>query len=799
MKVPISWLKEYVDIDVPAKELAEQMTMTGSKEEETMELGEDIRNVVVGRIVKISEHPNADKLVICQVDVGTGDPIQIVTGAPNVAEGQLVPVALHGSHLPGRGGMDIKKGKLRGEVSAGMLCSGDELELSDADYPGAEVYGIMILQEDYPLGMDIREALMLRDTVIDFEITSNRPDCLSVQGLAREAAVTLGKSFMTPAITLDPMEGSAEDEATIRIDAEDLCPRYCGLVVRDVKIAPSPMWLRRRLAACGVRSINNIVDITNYVMLEYGQPLHAFDLDKLTDQTIIVRRAQQGETMTTLDDQERPLSPDMLVIADAKRAVALAGVMGGANSEIDENTKNILFESAVFDPVSVRKTAKRLGMRTEASMRFERGVSPQTTPMALTRTAQMIQQLGAGRVINGMLDVCECDLAPKTLDVKWPKINELLGLSLNPGQMQDILVALGFEVRMQGEVLAIQVPHYRLDIEGMADVAEEVARIYGYNNIPMTLMPESPSEAMKTRRQYLMDRIRECMVGMGAYEASTYSFQSEDVYQKMRLSVPTLMKISNPLGEDQNVMRTSMLPGLLGSLAHNQSHKVPACMLFEAGRVFLTDQKPGELTELPREPLRMGLVWYGEGADFFRLKGMAEVLLDELGLLDAAVIEQGTHPSYHPGRCAVIKLDGNEAGYLGELHPETVERNDLTGRVYAWEMDLEILLKYAKTEKTYRPLPKYPAVERDLAVVLKKDIPAARVREIICREGGECLASAELFDVYEGAQVPEGHRSLAYALTYRAADRTLTDEEINPLQEAIIAGLEAELGAKLRA
>lgn len=799
MKAPISWLKEYVDIDVPANELAEMMTMTGSKEEETIELGEDIRNVVVGRIVKISAHPNADKLVICRVDVGENEPIQIVTGAPNVAEGQLVPVALHGSHLPGRGGMDIKRGKLRGEVSEGMLCSGDELELTEADYPGAEVYGIMILKEDYPLGMDIREALMLRDSVIDFEITSNRPDCLCVQGLAREAAVTLGKPFMAPTITLGTMEGAVKDEATIRIEDNDLCPRYCGLVVRDVTIAPSPMWLRRRLAACGVRSINTVVDITNYVMLEYGQPLHAFDLDKLTDQTIVVRRAHEGETMTTLDDQERPLNPDMLVIADTKRAVALAGVMGGANSEIDENTVNILFESAVFNPVSVRRTAKRLGMRTEASMRFERGVSPQTTYLALERTAQMIQQLDAGRVMNGILDVGEPDLLPRTLDVKWPKINELLGLKLNPGQMRDILVSLGFEVRMQGEILTLQVPHYRLDIEGVADIAEEIARIYGYNNIPMTLMPESPSEAVKTRHQYLMDRIRECMVGMGAYEASTYSFQSEDVYHRMRLPVPNVLRIVNPLGEDQNVMRTSMLPGLLGSLAHNQSHRVPECMLFEAGRVFLTDQTPETLTELPEEPLRIGLVWYGDGADFFKLKGMAEVLLDELGLLDTVSVGQGSHPSYHPGRCAAVMLDGNSAGYFGELHPECVERNGLTGRVYVWEMDLTALLDAARTERTYRPLPKYPAVERDLAIVLDKAIPAAKVKEIICREGGACLASAELFDVYEGAQVPAGHRSLAYSLNYRAADRTLTDEEINPLQDAIVKGLERELGAKLRA
>lgn len=799
MKAPISWLKEYVDIDVPARELAEMMTMTGSKDEGIIELGQDIRNVVVGRIVSVSEHPNADKLVICRVDAGANEPIQIVTGAPNVAEGQLVPVALHGAHLPGHGGMDIKKGKLRGEVSAGMLCSGDELEMTDADYPGAEVYGIMILKEDYPLGMDIREALMLRDTVIDFEITSNRPDCLCVQGLAREAAVTLEKSFMTPKITLDTMEGAAEDEASIRIEASELCPRYCGLIVRDVKIEPSPMWLRRRLRACGVRSINNIVDITNYVMLEYGQPLHAFDLDKLADQTIVVRRAREGETMTTLDDQQRPLTPDMLVIADTKRAVALAGVMGGANSEIDENTVNILFESAVFDPVSVRRMAKRLGMRTEASMRFERGVSPQTTPMALTRTAQMIQQLGAGRVINGMLDAGKPDLRPRTLDVKWSRINELLGLTLDPGQMRGILVNLGFEVRTQGEVLALTIPHYRLDIEGTADVAEEIARIYGYNNIPMTLMPESPSEAVKTKRQYLTDRIRECMVGMGAYEASTYSFQSEDVYHRMRLPVPNVLRIINPLGEDQNVMRRSMLPGLLASLAHNQSHKVPECMLFEIGRVFLTEQKPGELTELPEEPLRIGLTWYGEGADFYRLKGMAEVLLDELGLLDMVRIKQGAHPSYHPGRCAKIILDENEAGHFGELHPECVERNELTGRVYAWEMDLEILLDAARTERTYRPLPKYPAVERDLAIVLNKTIPAARVREIICREGGACLASAELFDVYEGAQVPEGHRSLAYSLSYRAADRTLTDEEINPFQETIVNRLERELGAKLRA
>jgi phenylalanyl-tRNA synthetase beta chain len=799
MKAPISWLKEYVDIDCPGKELAEKMTMTGTKEEETIGLGGGIQNVVVGRILKITEHPNADKLVLCQIDIGADAPIHAVTGAPNVAEGQLVPVALDGACLPGKGGMEIKKGKIRGEVSEGMLCSGEELELADTDYPGAEVYGILILHEDYPPGMDIRDALMLSDTVIDYEITSNRPDCLCIRGLAREAAVTLGKPYMEPEITLSPMEGAAEQEATIRIEDSDLCPRYCGLIVKDIKIEPSPMWLKRRLAACGVRSINNIVDITNYVMLEVGQPLHAFDLDKLTDKTIVVRRAKPGETLMTLDDQERPLEENMLVIADSARAVALAGVMGGANSEISDKTRNILVESAVFDPVSVRKTAKALGMRTEASMRMERGLTPRTSPVALKRMAQMVQQLNAGRVVDGLLDVCKADLTPKSVSADWPRINELLGLTLTPEEMRDILTPLGFDVTVNGEQLAVTVPHYRLDIEGTADIAEEVARLYGYNNIPMTLMPHSPSQVVKTERQYLMERIRECMVGMGAYEASTYAFQSEDVYEKMRLPVPNLLRIANPLGEDQGAMRTTLLPGLLASLAHNQSHKVPACMLFETGRVFITEQTPERLTELPDEPQRLGLVWYGDSADFLRLKGMAEVLFDEMGLSDAVKIEQGAHPSYHPGRCASIVLEGNTVGTMGEVHPDCVRRNDLSGRVYAWEMELDSLLESARIERTYCPLPRCPAVERDLAVVLAKDIPAARVHEIICREGGEWLESASLFDVYEGAQVPAGCRSLAYSLSYRAADRTLTDEEINPLQEAVVAGLARELDAKLRA
>lgn len=799
MKVPISWLKQYVDIDCTAKELAEKMTLTGTKEEDTVELGGEIRNVVVGRILKIEKHPNADKLVICQMDAGVAEPIQVVTGAPNVAEGQLVPVALDGASLPGRGGIKIKKGKLRGEVSEGMLCSGEELELSDADYPGAEVNGIMILREEYPPGMDIREALMLSDWVIDFEITSNRPDCLSVQGLAREAAVTIGKPYVEPVVEVTPGEGSAEKEASIRVEDTDLCPRYCGLVVKDVQIAPSPLWLRRRLAACGVRSINNIVDISNYVMLQMGQPLHAFDLDKLTDKTIIVRRAKPGETLRTLDDQLRPLKPETLVIADSARAVALAGVMGGANSEIDGNTRNILFESAVFDRVSVRRTAKALGMRTEASVRFERGVSPQVTPLALKRTAQLIQQLGAGTVVNGMLDVCGIDLTPQTVTVKWPKINELLGISLNPEEMGEILASLGFGTAVLGDTLAVTVPHYRLDIEGLADVAEEVARIYGYNRIPMTLMPHTPSKVVKTEGQYLMDRVRETMVGMGAYEASTYSFQSEDVYAKMRLPIPNLMRIANPLGEDQNVMRTSLLPGMLVSLAHNQSHRVPECMLFETGRVFLTAQKPEELSGLPDEPARLALVWYSAAADFFALKGMAETLLNELGLSEAASFVKGDHPSFHPGRCALLSIGSDNLGVMGELHPECAARNGLSGRVYAWEIDLDAVFSLAQTARTYRQLPKYPAVERDLAIVLKRDIPAAGVQEIIRREGGKWLESVSLFDVYEGAQVPDGYRSLAYSLAYRAADRTLTDEEINPLLSKTVAALEGELDAKLRA
>jgi len=797
MLLPINWVKDYVEIDVNSKKLAEMLTMTGSKAEEVIVLREDVSNVVVGKILSVEPHPNADKLLICKVDVGK-EIIQVVTGAKNVAAGQLVPVALHGAKLPG--GITIKRGKLRGVESQGMMCSGQELELKDSDYPGAEVNGILILQEDYPVGMDIKEALDLGGEVIDFEITSNRPDCLSVVGMAREIAVTTGKKWSMPDIIVKPGIGKVEDELQVEVENTELCPRYLARVVKDVKIQPSPQWMRRRLAAAGVRPINNIVDITNYVMLELGQPMHAFDLDKVDGRKIIVRNARSGEILTTLDDKERELTPDMLVIADVNKPIALAGVMGGANSEITSNTKQIVFESALFNGASVRSTSKKLGLRSESSSRFEKGLDINMALTAMERAVQLVQELKAGTVVDGYIDVLNASTEKRSLTVKWSKINQLLGLNLPADKIAEILTSLGLEVSVNGEYMTTVIPTYRNDIESLADLAEEVARIYGYDNIPLTFMEGSAAKGSRTAKQKLIRQIKNTLTGMGMYEAITFSFASPNVYETIGMTdpadYPKVVRISNPLGEDQSIMRTTMLPSLLEVLSHNYNRRIENCSIFEINPVFIPKTVP--LTDLPDEVLTLAMGEYGEDVDFYTLKGKIEVLIALLGLEGRIAFMPAVHPALHPGRTAKVLLDEKQVGIFGQIHPKTAEVYETDTGTVLGELNLQILLDEARIDRQYQPLPRYPAVTRDLAVIVGKKVQAAQIVELIRKAGGKILEDVRLFDIYEGSQIPEGHKSMAYSLSFRASDRTLKDEEVNEAHENIIKMLEKEFGAKLR-
>jgi len=797
MKVPVNWVKDYTDINVSVKELADMMTMTGSKVEEIITLGEDISNVVVGRILSVDRHPDADKLVVCSVDVGQ-ETVQIVTGAPNVEAGQLVPVALHGARLPG--GVTIKRGKLRGVESQGMLCSGEELMLKEEDYPGAGVNGILILKEDYAPGMDIKEALDLGGEAIDFEITSNRPDCLSIIGIAREIAITCGTEFRMPEVSLKAGVGDINEELAVRVENPDLCPRYMARVVKDVKVGPSPQWMRRRLAAAGIRPINNIVDITNYVMLEMGQPMHAFDIEDIEGRTIVVRNARPGETIKTLDDKDRQLTEDMLVIADVKKPIAVAGVMGGANSEITEKTKCIVFESALFNAPSVRLTSKALGLRSESSMRFEKGLDINTVALALDRAAQLVQELGAGTVVNGMLDVLSASLEKRTISVRWNRINELLGLSLTVDTICGILARVGIETDVQGDTLTAVIPTYRNDIEGAADLAEEVARVYGYDKIPMTLMEGSAARGQRSRKEKLLSCVKNRLTGAGLYEVVTYSFTSPDIYRAIGYTdpaeYPQAVKIANPLGEDQSIMRRTLLPSILEVLSRNYNRRISSCRIFEINPVFLPKSLP--LTELPDEVLTLAIGEYGNDTDFYTLKGVIEEVADLLGLGDRLCFERSSHPALHHGRTAQILLDGKPVGFMGEVHPKVLENFQLDVRSCVAELDLQTLLDTANTEKQYKALPRFPAVNRDLALIVDKKVTAAQIEKVIKGKGGKILEVVELFDIYEGKQIPEGCKSMAYSLTYRASDRTLVDDEVNAVHQKIVNALEAELGARLR-
>ena len=790
MNLSMRWLDEFVHVDTPIHDFCEALTMSGSKVEGYEVEGTEIENVVVGKVLAMERHPNSDHMWICQVDVGKSEPVQIVTGAQNVHVGDLVPAALHKSHLPG--GVTITKGKLRGVESNGMLCSLKELGLTTHDFPYAIEDGIFILQEVCAVGEDIRTAIGLNDTVVEFEITSNRPDCLSIIGLARETAATYRLPLHLHTPVVQGAGGDVNSLLKVRVENTELCQRYMAAVVRNIKVASSPRWLRERLRACGVRPINNIVDITNYVMLEYGQPMHAFDLKYVKDGQIVVRNAAAGETITTLDGTVRELSPEMLVIADAEKPSAVAGVMGGEYSGIHNDTNTIVFESACFKGSSVRLTAKKLGMRTESSGRFEKGLDPMNCEGALLRALELVEQLGAGEVVSGVIDIDHADHALRRVpfDADW--MNRFLGISLTREEMVESLRPL--EIAVVGNECIV--PSYRADLEQKADIAEEVARMYGYNKIPTTALRGS-AEAIVTPEQDFERRINNAMIAMGYDEIVTYSFMSPKMYDKICLPADHPMRksvvITNPLGEDTSIMRTTGLPSMLDTLARNYNNRNPEAWLYEISSEYL----PREGEDLPEEKAVLMVGCYGGEADFFTLKGAVESLLSRLNLPRADYTAVSTHPSYHPGRFAVLTIGEVEIGSVGEVHPAVLANYGVKPRVVAAELRMDVLFAHRGGTPAFKQLPKHPAITRDLALVADDAVPAADIASRIRKAAGKALESLTLFDVYTGEHMAPGKKSLAYSLVLRAADRTLTDEEAENAVKKVLANL-AEIGVELR-
>ena len=793
MKLSRKWLGEFVTVDASDKDFAEAMTLSGSKVETTEDLGAEIQNVVVGKVLSMERHPNSDHMWICQIDVGKDEPVQIVTGAQNVKVGDLVPAALHKSLLPG--GKKIEKGKLRGEASNGMLCSYLELGLDQRDFPGAYEDGIWILSDDPELtgltvGEDIRTAVGLDGHVVEFEITPNRPDCLSVIGLAREASAT----FDAPLRLHTPeVKGGGDGCLVELLDVEtpdpELCPRYTARMVRNVKIAPSPKWMRERLREMGVRPINNIVDITNYVMLEYGQPMHAFDYRYVKGGRIIVRRAQEGEELTTLDGNVRKLTPNMLVIADETRAVGLAGIMGGENSEIVDDTVDVVFESANFDGTCIRKTALALGMRTEASAKFEKGLDPLNTLPAVNRACELVELLGAGEVLDGVIDILNHVPQPTVLKLEPDKINALLGTGVPEEEMRRILQKLDFGV--DGE--HVTVPSWRGDVQRMADLAEEVARFYGYNNIPCTLQRGETTQGGYSPVQMAERRLGALCRACGYSEIITYSFISPTCYDKIGWAedepLRNSLKILNPLGEDTSIMRTTTLPSMLDILAKNYSYRNKNARFYEIGRIYL----PGGPDGLANEPQMLTLGAYGEGYGFFTMKGAVEALLRELRIEDVSFLACQDDPSYHPGRCAGVYAGEKLLGVMGQVHPTVAANYGVDCELYCAELSFDALLDAQGPGAEYHPLPRFPAVNRDIAVVCKDEVTVGALEGCIRKAGGRLLREIALFDIYKGKGIPEDSKSVAFSLTLRADDRSITAGEADEEIKTVLAALVMEL------
>lgn len=792
MLVPLKWLNDYVKVDdINSGAFDDAMTMSGSKVEEVIEAGREISNVVTGRIVKIEKHPDADRLLICQIDTGDGT-VQIVTGASNVSEGDIVPAALNGAALPG--GIRIKKGKLRGVESNGMLCSAEELKI---DVPEA-IHGIHILPSDTPVGADVKAILGLDSVIVDFEITPNRPDCLSMIGIAREVSVTFGRDLKLPEVMVKENNKNIKDYIDVEIQAKDLCTRYAARIAENVQIKESPDWMKKRLTEAGVRPINNIVDITNYVMLEYGQPLHAFDYDKISGKKIIVRRADENEKLTTLDGKERILKNSMLVIADCEKSLVVAGVMGGEDSEVTEDTRTILLESACFNGTSVRLTSKELGFRTEASSRFEKGVEVNLAVEALNRAAQLIVELGAGEVMEGIVDRYEDKLEPWTIDISPERINKFLGTEIPAEQMIKILQRLGVKI-IGGDVLKALIPTFRGDLELEVDIAEEIARIYGYNNIKPTVIKGEALQGARSRELRIQDMTGEILTGAGLYEVITYSFIGPKEYESLKVPMEQVVKntvrILNPLGEDFSIMRTTLIPSMLEVIERNYSRKIDSAQFFELGKVYLPKDDPSGKLPLERKQLIIGM--YGE-YEYFDIKGTLELLFGNLGVGGYEFVRESGNTNFHPGKTAKILIGKKNAGIIGQVHPDLAQKFGVSSDIYICEIDFDIIIANARLDRHFKSLPKYPAVERDMALLVSKDIMASKIEDIIRKNGGSLVESIKLFDVYEGKQIPSDKKSVAYSIKYRAEDRTLTDAEVNEVHERILKAAEQILEAKLR-
>ncbi len=794
MNLPMSWLGDYTDISgVTPKEYADKMTMSGSKVEGVENLGKDIDKVVVGKVLSCEDHPDSDHLHVCMVDVGEDEPIQIVCGAPNVATGQKVPVALNGSTLPGD--IKIKKGKLRGVMSNGMICSHEELGIEASRLGYEPEYGILVLSEDAKIGSDVKELFGLNEDVVEFEITSNRPDCFSIIGLARETAATFKKDFNVPVPKFTEVGGDINEMLTVEIADKDKCKRYCARAVKNVKIEPSPKWMRERLEACGVRAINNIVDITNYILLEYGQPMHAFDIRDIAGGKITVRRAVEGEAIKTLDEQDRTLISEDLVIADNDRAIAIAGVMGGFNSEIKEDTTTVVFESAMFDAASVRLTAQRVGLRTEASSRYEKGLDYHNTVPAIERACQLVEELGCGEIVTGMIDCMGNVIGGVSIPWRPDKINSFLGTNVSKEDMLDIFARLGIEV--DTDKMILYPPSWRPDLLAEADIAEEVARFYGYDIIPTTLMTGSTTCGILTPEQKLERQISDILTSQGMYEIYTYNFQSPQMLDKLNVAkdspLRNQVKISNPLGEDTSVMRTTMAGSMLETLSRNYNYRTKTAKLFELGRVYI----PTEKGQLPDEPRTLMLGMYGD-CDFYDIKGVCEEMFSQLHIANVEYERIEDNPVYHPGRSAKITVDGNVMGVIGEVHPSVLRNFEIGTRAYMAELDFAVIFNGTNRNVKYTPLTKYPAVTRDFSIVVDRMTPVADIEKVMRKAGGKLLTKLDLSDVYTGSQIPEDKKSVMYKAEFKSPDRSLTGEEADNLHAKIVKALSNELAAELR-
>ena len=805
MKASVEWLKEYSDIDVSGEELGDILTMTGSKVEQVIEKGNDIKNVVIGKILEIKKHPNADKLVVTKVDIGT-EIVQIVTGANNIKENDIVPVAKDGSELPG--GKKIVKSPLRGIDSCGMMCSVEELGLDLKDYPEQEEDGIMILPKSFEkyLGKDAVEVLNLREDIIDFEITPNRPDCLSIEGLGRETAASLGKEFKNPRKNLDELKIEDKEEIEglkVDITAPDLCYRYIARVVKNVKIGPSPEWMQRRLKACGVRSINNIVDITNYVMLELGGPMHAFDINSIEGKHITVRRAKHGEKITTLDEQERILDKNDLVIADEKKPVAIAGVMGGLNSEIEEGTQTVVFESAVFYGGSVRKTAKKVGLRTESSSRYEKGLSPENALRVVNRAVELVEQLGAGEAVEGKVDVYPTKQKINKIKLDVERINELLGTNISKEDMIDILEKLDIKVE-NGFVIA---PYFRMDLEQLADIAEEIARFYGYDKLETTLIRAETTLGIRTKEQKIQKRIESVLVDNGLSEIYTYGFVGEKDLEKSKIRkelIDNAIEILNPLSDEYRLMRPTTIPSMMQILALNNNKKNQNVKLFDISRSYKNINEEIEKGEIPLQENILTIGMYGDDVDFYTLKGLIENVLEASNVNHYDIVKEKENSSYHPGRCANLKVGLDVIATVGEVHPEVLINYDINKKCYLAELNITKIVKYSKQNKKYQEVPKFPAVERDIAIIVDEEIEVGKIEEAIMKKskrllkGKKELEEIKLFDIYRDEKIGEDKKSIAYSLIFRDKTKSMSDDEVSPVMEEITKELENKFGATLR-